>query len=408
MNVTETTRVFTVGELNLYVKGLLESDALLKGLYLRGEISNFKFHSSGHFYFTLKDGEGAVKAVMFRASAGKLRFLPENGMRVLVHGRVSLYQQTGDYQLYVDNMEPDGIGALYVAYEQLRRRLEEEGLFREDLKRPLPKTPKCVGVITSPTGAAVQDILNILGRRFPFAKVLVYPALVQGEGAVPSLLEGLRYFSESRAADVVIIGRGGGSLEDLWAFNDESLARAVRACPVPVISAVGHETDFTICDFASDLRAPTPSAAAELAVPETTELQQKFRNVIDRMKTLLRKDVEQKRQLLEHYAGARVLRQPESYIAEKRIALDMVFDRLSGAMKNDLTGRRADFAALTGKLEALNPMAVIARGYGAVYTPEGKVLKSVRAVKPGDTFTLRMQDGRMEGQVLSTAPDEKE
>ena len=408
MNVTETTRVFTVGELNLYVKGLLESDALLKGLYLRGEISNFKFHSSGHFYFTLKDGEGAVKAVMFRASAGKLRFLPENGMRVLVHGRVSLYQQTGDYQLYVDNMEPDGIGALYVAYEQLRRRLEEEGLFREDLKRPLPKTPKCVGVITSPTGAAVQDILNILGRRFPFAKVLVYPALVQGEGAVPSLLEGLRYFSESRAADVVIIGRGGGSLEDLWAFNDESLARAVRACPVPVISAVGHETDFTICDFASDLRAPTPSAAAELAVPETTELQQKFRNVIDRMKTLLRKDVEQKRQLLEHYADARVLRQPESYIAEKRIALDMVFDKLSGAMKNELAGHRADFAALTGKLEALNPMAVIARGYGAVYTPEGKVLKSVRAVKPGDTFTLRMQDGRMEGQVLSTAPDEKE
>lgn len=408
MNVTETTRVFTVGELNLYVKGLLESDALLKGLYLRGEISNFKFHSSGHFYFTLKDGEGAVKAVMFRASAGKLRFLPENGMRVLVHGRVSLYQQTGDYQLYVDNMEPDGIGALYVAYEQLRRRLEEEGLFREDLKRPLPKTPTCVGVITSPTGAAVQDILNILGRRFPFAKVLVYPALVQGEGAVPSLLKGLRYFSESRAADVVIIGRGGGSLEDLWAFNDESLARAVRACPVPVISAVGHETDFTICDFASDLRAPTPSAAAELAVPETTELQQKFRNVIDRMKTLLRKDVEQKRQLLEHYADARVLRQPESYIAEKRIALDMVFDRLSGAMKNELAGHRADFAALTGKLEALNPMAVIARGYGAVYTPDGKVLKSVRAVKPGDTFTLRMQDGRMEGQVLSTAPDEKE
>lgn len=404
MNITENTRIFTVGELNQLVKGLLESNPMLQGLYIKGEISNFKNHTSGHFYFTLKDEGGAVKSVMFRSSAGKLKFLPENGMRVIVHGRLSLYPPTGDYQLYADNMEPDGVGALYVAYEQLRRRLEAEGLFSPARKRPIPKIPGCVGVITSPTGAAVQDILDILGRRFPFAKVLLFPALVQGEGAVPSLLEGIAWFSESRAADVVIIGRGGGSIEDLWAFNDEGLARAIAACPVPVISAVGHETDFTICDFAADLRAPTPSAAAELAVPVTEELQQKFLNVTERMKVLLQKDVAGKRQLLRRYAEARVLRHPEVYWEEKRLGLDYAAEKLGGAMQNILRGKRAEFVAETGKLEALNPMAVISRGYAAVYDEKGTVLKSVRNVRKGERFRLRMKDGQIDGIIDEIIP----
>lgn len=398
--MAENKPILSVTELNRYVKELLEGDSMLSGVYCKGEISNFKNHSSGHFYFTLKDEGGAVKSVMFRSSAARLKFMPENGMRVIVHGKASLYSQSGDYQLYADHMEPDGVGALYVAYEQLRRRLEAEGLFREERKRPLPKIPSCVGVITSPTGAAVQDILNILGRRFPFAKVLVYPALVQGEGAVPSLLKGLAYFSATGRADVVIIGRGGGSIEDLWAFNDESLARAVCACPVPVISAVGHETDFTICDFAADKRAPTPSAAAELAVPTTEELQQKFRNVTEKMKTLLSRETAMKRQLLTRYAESRVLRDPQSYLCDKRIALDTVTDRLEMDTKNLIAAKRASFQTVVGKLEALNPMSVLSRGYGAVYGEDGRVIKSARTLRAGDRFTLRMKDGMVEGQTV--------
>lgn len=402
MNLPENQKILTVADLNGYVKGLLEADPRLQGVYVKGEISNFKNHTSGHFYFTLKDAGGAVSAVMFRSAAAKLRFLPENGMRVIVRGRVSLFPQAGSYQLYADGMEPDGVGALYIAYEQLRRRLEAEGLFRQDRKRPLPKIPSCVGVITSPTGAAVQDILNILGRRFPFAKVVLYPAQVQGEGAAASLLAGIRYFSETGNADVVIIGRGGGSIEDLWAFNDEALARAVRGCSVPVISAVGHETDFTICDFASDLRAPTPSAAAECAVPTVEELKTKFGNVIERMKLLLQRQLRESRQKLERFATAKALTTPTAYIEEKRMLLDMQSERLYTAAERLLNGKKSSFAALTGRLEALNPMAVIARGYSAVYTGEQTLVTSVRQVKPGDRISLRLKDGILRGEIRET------
>ena len=263
----------SVTQLNEFVKALIDGSDCLSNLYVKGEISNFKNHyGTGHYYFTLKDDGGLIRAVMFRSSAAKLKFMPENGMKVVVHGRVSAFVRDGQYQLYADSMEPDGVGALYIAYEQLKKRLESEGLFAPERKRPLPKIPTRVGIITSATGAAVRDMIHVAGRRFPFAKLILYPSLVQGPGASAQLIEGVKYFNRTASVDVIIIGRGGGSIEDLWAFNDEQLARTVAASQIPVISAVGHETDFTICDFVADRRAPTPSAAAEIALPETAEL----------------------------------------------------------------------------------------------------------------------------------------
>ena len=265
--------VITVSALNQYVKTLLDANDILFDLALRGEIANFVQNArSGHCYFSLRDASASVKAVMFRGNASKLAFTPENGMKVIVRARVSLYEKDGAFQIYIEEMQPDGVGALQVAYEQLKAKLEKEGLFDPARKRPIPRYPGRVGVITSPTGAAVRDILNVLGRRFPLAQIVFVPVLVQGEGAPPQLVKAVETFNERRAADVLIIGRGGGSIEELWAFNDERVARAVAASTIPVISAVGHETDFTICDFAADLRAPTPSAAAELAVPDTRNL----------------------------------------------------------------------------------------------------------------------------------------
>ena len=262
----------TVSELNSYIKSILDNDKRLSAISVRGEISNFKRHSSGHLYFTLKDDGGQIRAVMFRSYADRIRFMPEDGMKVIVRAEVSVYAQAGTYQLYVNSMQPDGVGALYLAYEQLKERLACEGLFDQEHKIPLPSYPTRIGVITSPTSAAVRDIINVTGRRYPLATVYVYPALVQGDGAEKSLIEGLKYFEQSGLADVIIIGRGGGSIEDLWAFNSEALARCIYTMNTPVISAVGHETDFTICDFVADMRAPTPSAAAEIAVPDIREL----------------------------------------------------------------------------------------------------------------------------------------
>ena len=382
---------------------LLESAPTLNDVYVKGEISNFKNHiSSGHFYFSLKDKDSQIKAVMFRSSASKMKFVPENGMMVVAHGRVASYVRDGQYQLYADSMEPDGVGALYVAFEQLKQRLAAQGVFAPEKKKPLPKIPKTIGVITSPTGAAVRDIINIATRRFPFAKIVVYPALVQGENAASSLISGIRYFNDTGSADVIIIGRGGGSIEDLWAFNDENLAKTVCASEIPVISAVGHETDFTICDFAADLRAPTPSAAAELAVPDTAELKHKINNIISRESAVLLQMLSAKRETLARYEKSRYLSSPGYMIDDRRMTLVLSSERLmtSAAHVNEI--KKHALSALSGKLEALSPLAVLSRGYGVVSSEEGKVIKEIADVSVGDKITVKVRDGEIYAGVSGT------
>lgn len=393
----------SVSELNTFIKMLLESAPTLNDVYVKGEISNFKNHiSSGHFYFSLKDKDSQIKAVMFRSSASKMKFVPENGMMVVAHGRVASYVRDGQYQLYADSMEPDGVGALYVAFEQLKQRLAAQGVFAPEKKKPLPKIPKTIGVITSPTGAAVRDIINIATRRFPFAKIVVYPALVQGENAASSLISGIRYFNDTGSADVIIIGRGGGSIEDLWAFNDENLAKTVCASEIPVISAVGHETDFTICDFAADLRAPTPSAAAELAVPDTAELKHKINNIISRESAVLLQMLSAKRETLARYEKSRYLSSPGYMIDDRRMTLVLSSERLmtSAAHVNEI--KKHVLSALSGKLEALSPLAVLSRGYGVVSSEEGKVIKEIADVSVGDKITVKVRDGEIYAGVSGT------
>lgn len=396
----ETKRVLTVSQLNEYIKAVIEGQPILRSIYVKGEISNFTNHyKTGHFYFTLKDEGSLIKAVMFRGSADKLKFVPENGMRVIVHGKVSAYVRDGQYQIYTDGMEPDGVGALYIAYEQLKRKLEQEGLFDQSRKKPLPKIPTRVGIITSPTGAAIRDIINVLGRRFPYAEGKLFPALVQGDGAPAQLIEGLKYFNGEKNVDVIIIGRGGGSIEDLWAFNNEELARVIASSQIPVISAVGHETDFTICDFVADKRAPTPSAAAELAVPETMELKQKIFNIIGRMDILISHNVKNRRQRVKELSEKRVLQGPDYIVDDRRISVMNLDTRLEGGMKYSLTLKKEAFARSTSKLEALNPMSVISRGYSAVFSDDGTLIKSVDQLDIGDRFNFKTVDGSVSAEV---------
>lgn len=392
--------VYTVGQINTYIKQLIDGDRFLSGVWIRGEISNFTNHyKTGHFYFTLKDEEGVIAAVMFKSAAAKIKFLPENGMKVIVRGRVSAFVRSGQYQIYVEAMEPDGIGSLYIAFEQLKKKLEAEGLFSPARKRPIPKIPTRIGIITSPTGAAVRDMINITGRRFPFARLTLYPSLVQGPGAAAQLIDGVNYFNNTNSVDVIIIGRGGGSIEDLWAFNDESLARTVAGSRIPVISAVGHETDFTICDFAADVRAPTPSAAAELAVPDTAELKRKIYNIIGRMELSFTKSISNDREKLSRLAKSRALTSPQNFIDDKRMAIVGISSELESLIRLELTEKRAGFASLTASLEALNPMSVISRGYSAVFGESGELIKSVKQIKIGDKFSFRTVDGNVVGKA---------
>ncbi len=391
----------TVKQLNTYVKALIESDIRLHHVTVKGELSNFKNHSSGHCYFSLKYDGCVVRAVMFRSSAQKLTFAPKDGMQVIVRGRVSVFERDGNYQLYVDSMSVDGQGDLYLAFELLKGKLEAEGLFDSARKRPLPKTPLRVGVITSPTGAAVRDIINVLGRRFPTAKVFLYPVLVQGPGAASSICEALSYFSSQRAADVLIVGRGGGSIEDLWAFNEESVARAIAACFIPVISAVGHETDFTIADFVSDMRAPTPSAAAELAVPDTFALMTKFDNVTARLKLLLKASVTQKRQNLSYLTEHSVLYNPQKLLDNRRLTIDQYVTAMDGAVRLRFTAAKGEFAALMAKLDSLSPLAVLGRGYSMIKDQSGNIVKSYKQISIGQRLQVNMSDGQAEMEVLN-------
>ena len=389
---------FSVSELNGYIKTLFENDRSLRAVNVRGEISNFTRHTSGPLYFSLKDSEGQIRAVMFRSSAVRLAFMPENGMKVILHGSVSVYPRDGSYQLYVNSIQPDGIGALYLAFEQLKAKLKGEGLFDEYHKKPLPKLPRRVGVITSPTGAAVRDIINVTGRRFPLAEIFIYPALVQGAGAEADLVKAVDFFDRSKLCDVVIIGRGGGSIEDLWAFNSEKLARRIYDAEVPIISAVGHEVDFTICDFVSDFRAPTPSAAAEIAVPDSRALALQIDGMLDRAASALNRLLEVGRDNLGKILDSNVFKSPVTMLdVAKNNLLQLHNDAVNFVMRG-VDNRKNEFRVLAGKLDALSPLSVLARGY-TVAQMGGSVVKSVRDLKKNDGVSLRFVDGEVKATV---------
>ena len=395
----------TVSELNDYIKNVFDSSRFLSSVTIKGEISNFTYHRSGHLYFSLKDSDAQIKAVMFRSSASKLKFMPESGMKVIAHGAVSVYQRDGVYQLYVSSMQPDGIGALYLAYEQLKEKLMLEGLFSDEHKKLLPKMPERIGVITSPTGAAVRDIINVTGRRFPHAKLYIYPSLVQGEGAEENLVRGVDYFDKSGLVDVIIIGRGGGSIEDLWAFNSEKLARRIFAAKTPVISAVGHETDFTICDFVADMRAPTPSAAAELAVPDVRELYMRLDSCAGRLSSALERKVE--------IAGQRLANIYDRVVSD---GLDTLFsnlgERLVRSSKSaiDLIKHRMEkeslgLLAVAEKLSAFNPLSILQRGYSITTTSDGEIA-SVNNIKSGDEVLIKINKGKIKAEILDICEDD--
>lgn len=382
-------KIATVSQINGYIKKILDTNIILNDIWIKGEISNFKLHYSGHMYITLKDSGGVLKAVMFKSAASGLSFRPEDGMKVLARGRISVYEAGGAYQLYINEMLPDGVGELYIAYEQLKKRLEAEGLFSAEHKKPLPPYPERVGVITASTGAAVRDIINVITRRYPYAEIILYPSLVQGAGAAENICRGLEYFNSTHMADVIIAGRGGGSIEDLWAFNEEIVARAIYASEIPVISAVGHETDFTIADFVADLRAPTPSAAAEIAVPSRTELVGRIAVDKSRIVNAFKKRIEAERKTLEGLKP----KNPRERIEDSLLQLDNLEIQAEKSFRIRLISARERLSAVVAKLDALSPLKVLARGYAIAMDEEGNVIKSAKKLKTGTEFDLKMTDG---------------
>ncbi len=387
------TEAISVTALNQYVKGLLERAPILNGVLVRGELSNYKRYPSGHHYFTLKDAESSIRCVLFRREAASLRFVPENGTRVIAGGRVSLYPRDGAYQLYCTSLVPDGVGALALAFEQCKERLRQEGLFDQARKRPLPAFPKRIALVTSPAGAAVRDMIRILGQRWPLTEVVVVPVHVQGEGAAEEIAAALDLVGALGGYDLVITGRGGGSMEDLWAFNEEVVARAIVRCPVPVISAVGHEPDVTIADFAADVRAATPSHAAELAVPDRAELAEGLDHLSARMGQAMARTLSVRRQGLDRLAHSHGLHAPLRQIQEQRLQLDRQSDRLRHAAALRLSGDRQRLSGLAASLDALSPFKVLARGYAIAQAADGRVVSSTEQVAPGDALTVRVTDG---------------
>ena len=392
--------VLSVTQVNEYIKGIFDGSAFLRDIYIKGEISNFTNHyKTGHMYFTLKDEGGVLRAVMFRFNAETLQFLPENGMKVVAHGRISSYVKDGSYQIYVDSMEPDGIGALYVAFEQLKEKLAAEGLFDARYKKPIPRYPSKIGIVTSPTGAAVRDMINVSRRRFPLTELILFPCLVQGENAPEQIAQGIKFFNSRCPVDTIIIGRGGGSLEELWAFNNEALARVIFDSKIPIISAVGHETDFSISDFVSDMRAPTPSAAAELALPDYA----KEKEHLDLLLSVMRKDlngrISKLQARLDEISKKRCLSSPNVFFDDKRITLDNLANKLLDKTVSLLNKKASSLGITCASLEALNPLKVISRGYSAVYTQKGKLIKSVKDVSVNDEIEFKTVDGSVSATV---------
>ena len=391
--------VLSVSQLNRYVKSIIEQDMNLQTVFVQGEISNFTNHyKTGHYYMTIKDELSSIKAVMFKTANMRLKFMPENSMSVIIRGRVSVFERDGQYQLYIDDMKPDGMGALSLAFEQLKAKLAKEGLFDSERKKPIPAFPMRVGVVTSPTGAAIRDIINVVSRRFPLAELVLCPVAVQGDYAATQIKAAIELFNSEKAADVLIVGRGGGSVEELWAFNEEMVARAVAASEIPIISAVGHETDFTICDFAADLRAPTPSAAAELAVPDSLQQKQMILSAFRRMDSAVSDRIAAQRAKIEMKIAALERTSPKNYIDNLSVRCDRAIMAMDSAVKHEIAVKSKDFSALCAKLDAMSPLKILARGY-SVASKEGKILSDINSVSTGDKINVMLSGGEIGCEV---------
>lgn len=391
--------VLSVSQLNRYVKSIIEQDRNLQTVFVQGEISNFTNHyKTGHYYMTIKDESSAIKAVMFKTANMRLRFMPENSMRVIIRGRVAVFERDGQYQLYIDDMQPDGTGALSLAFEQLKEKLAKEGLFDAEKKKTIPLYPERVGVVTSPTGAAIRDIINVISRRFPLAELVLCPVAVQGDYAAPQIKNAIELFNKEKAADVLIVGRGGGSVEELWAFNEEIVARAVAASEIPVISAVGHETDFTICDFVADLRAPTPSAAAELAVPDIYQQKEMLLNYHRRILSSAADRIGYERARLE-LEKSKILRfSPQNYIDNLRVRCDKASMRMDSCIESAMSQKSKELSSLCAKLDAMSPLKILARGY-SVASKQGRIISDIGEIEKGDMINVRLKGGDIECEV---------
>lgn len=395
----QNKNIYSVGQINNYIKNMFAQDFLLKRISIKGEVSNCKYHSSGHIYFTLKDSSGTISAIMFAGSRKGLSFQMKDGDQVVVTGSVEIYEKSGSYQIYARQIERDGEGNLYLKFEELKRELEEMGMFDASYKQPIPRFVRKVGIVTAPTGAAVRDIKNIATRRNPYVQLILYPALVQGEGAAESIVSGIHAL-ERMDVDVIIVGRGGGSIEDLWAFNEEIVARAIFDCPIPIISAVGHETDWTIADFVSDLRAPTPSAAAELAVFDYSLVHDQMENLHRRMNNNLYRQIELARTKADTYRRNLGYLSPANRLNENRKRLADLEDKIDSALKNRIAGVRHEMALYATRLEALSPAKKISQGYAFVTDSKGKALKSVTSIDIDDELEICLIDGSIKAAVL--------
>ncbi len=396
--------ILSITQINEYIRSAMDADPLLTGVAVRGEISNYKMYPSGHHYFTLKDEGAALKCVMFKGNAMRLRFRPENGMKVIAMGKISVYPRDGAYQLYCTSMTVDGVGDLHAAFEQLKAKLGAMGLFDESHKKPLPKYPDTIGIITSSAGAAVHDMLRILRKRYPLTKVRLLPVRVQGVEAPPEIAAAIRYANRHRLADLLIVGRGGGSIEDLWAFNDERVAYAIYESEIPVISAVGHEPDVTISDYVADLRAATPSNAAELAVLDQDTLRQTLDSMAESMATALNRHLKVSRQHLQMLSASNCLRSPTAYLQQKRDILISIANRMIAAQDRSVNAKCQRFVGLTAKLDAMSPLKVLTRGYAMTQTEDGSLLRSVKQTKIGDKIRVSLSDG----SVFASVSDVKE
>lgn len=394
-------KVYTVSQINNYIKRILENDVLLSDVYIEAEISNFKAHTSGHLYFTLKDSGAAINAVMFRSYAERLKFMPESGMKVVARGYISLYEKTGQYQLYVNSMEPAGIGALYLAYEQLKARLEKAGVFDQKYKKPIPQMPKIVAVITSPTGAAVRDIINVAGRRNPNVEIVIVPTLVQGKNAGPEIVNAIEKVNRWNKADTIILGRGGGSIEDLWAFNEEIVARAIFDSHIPIISAVGHETDFTIADFISDMRAPTPSAGAEIAVPEGNAINEKVVNLYEKITNNIQTRCSNNLSKYKYCINSYGFKNFSNTIFDNEIYVSELFNKIYNNLDGSIKRNKLMLKNCLDNIENKSPLNILKRGYSLAYNNNGELLKSSKNVSCGDKISVRLNEGSVEAVVES-------